>query len=117
MARSRPLAQTSRSAHHGAGRVCVALPKPAESGKVDPESGVHSGEVSLILHDLAHDAADDRGVLELVAARADGDEEPFPLGAIVNRGPVVGYVVGTGDAQRFAGYAEFWKAPRGAGDL
>src|SRR5690348_16059019 len=77
------------SAHHGAGRVGIALPGPAEGGEVDGQSGVGAGEVGLTVDDLAHDAADHRGVLELIAARADRDEEPVPLGAVVDRHPVL----------------------------
>ena len=60
---------------------------------------------------FSHAVAGDCGVLELVAAGADGHIEAVERRAVVDRDPVVGDVIHTDNASRLVGQAQFGHAP------
>src|SRR5437588_6737179 len=106
-----------RSPHHRPGRVSVAGPQPSKAGKSDLEPGVLTHHRTLTVDDRAHEPADHRSVLELVAAGTDRDVKACALGAVVDRRPVISHVVHACDADRPTRHTEPWQPSRRTRDL
>ena len=91
---------SAMDAHGGGG---IHLTVAAERGHVEIQAGVASGDLERLgivvvaafdrLNELRHHVPGDPGVLELVATGADGNVEAVEVGAVVDRDPVVAFVV------------------------
>ena len=110
-----------RLAHHVSGSNRLSA-KSGECRKVDGVTGVLSNELDwsyividalfLCLDKCAHELANERRILELVAAVATGHKESVQALLVVQRDPVVGHVVQSTDAQQLQWNTEIGQAPR-----